>query len=258
MWRYPISILAHRGGGTLAPENTMAGLREGMARGFSAIEYDVMLARDGVPVVMHDPCLGRTVAGCGNVFDYDAAELAAMDAGGWFARRFEGEPVPLFVEFAQFCKAHGVWMNIEIKPAPGFDSETGRVVARIAAGMFADEIVAGEQAKVPLLSSFSQLALEAARAAAPEVPRALLMSELPADWERRAREVDVVAIHANHKHLTLELAGAVKQAGFALFCYTVNDPERAHELLGWGVDAFCTDRIDLIGPDFTGDAPVRK
>ncbi|MGB3428629.1 MAG: glycerophosphodiester phosphodiesterase family protein, partial [Burkholderiaceae bacterium] len=35
-----------------------------------------------------------------------------------------------------------------------------------------------------------------------------------------------------------------------LFCYTVNEPARARDLLAWGVDAFCTDRIDLIGPDF--------
>ena len=64
MWPYP-RILAHRGGGTLAPENTYAGLRCGMAAGFRAIEFDVMLARDGVPVVMHDPGLGRTVRGSG-------------------------------------------------------------------------------------------------------------------------------------------------------------------------------------------------
>ena len=72
----------------------MAGLREGMRRGFRAIEYDIMLARDGVPVVMHDPYLGRTVLGTGKVFDYDALELASMDAGSWFARANEGEPTP--------------------------------------------------------------------------------------------------------------------------------------------------------------------
>jgi glycerophosphoryl diester phosphodiesterase len=250
MWPYP-TILAHRGGGTLAPENTLAGVRRGMRAGFRAIEYDVMLARDGVPVVMHDPFLGRTVPGSGHVYDYDAAELAAMDAGGWLAAAFEGEPVPLFVEFAQFCKAHGVWMNIELKPAPGYESETGRVVARVAAAMFADDIAAGRLARAPLLSSFSQLALEAARDAAPQLPRACLMSELPPDWERRAREVGAVAIHVNHRHLTQRLALDVKAAGFGLFCYTVNDPARARELLGWGVDAFCTDRIDLIAPNFS-------
>lgn len=249
-WTYPERVLAHRGGGTLAPENTMAGLLEGMRRGFRAIEYDIMLARDGVAVVMHDPYLGRTVAGSGNVFDYDALELAAMDAGSWFGRAFDGEPVPLFVEYAGFCKAHGVWMNMEIKPAPGYDIETGGAVARIAAGMFADEIAAGRWDVVPLLSSFSELALEAAREVAPEVPRALLMSELPPDWERRVQAVGAVAVHVNHRHLTAELARAVKEAGLALFCYTVNEPARAREFFGWGVDALCTDRIDLIGADF--------
>ena len=247
-WTYPARVLAHRGGGTLAPENTMAGLLEGMRRGFRAIEYDIMLARDGVAVVMHDPYLGRTVAGSGHVFDYDALELAAMDAGSWFGRAFDGEPVPLFVEYAGFCKAHGVWMNMEIKPAPGYDIETGGAVARISAGMFADEIAAERWDAVPLLSSFSELALEAAREVAPEVPRALLMSELPPDWERRVQAVGAVAVHVNHRHLTAELARAVKEAGLALFCYTVNEPARAKELFGWGVDALCTDRIDLIGP----------
>jgi glycerophosphoryl diester phosphodiesterase len=249
MWPYP-KVLAHRGGGTLAPENTMAGLRRGMRAGFHAIEYDVMLARDGVPVVMHDPWLGRTVPGSGHVYDYDALELAGMDAGSWFAGAYEGEPVPLFVEFAQYCRAHGVWMNIELKPAPGYELETGGTVARIAAAMFAEEIAAGRLAQAPLLSSFSELALQAAREVAPALPRACLMSELPPDWERRAREVDAVAIHVNHRHLTQQQAGEVKAAGFGLFCYTVNDPARARRLLGWGVDAFCTDRIDLIGPDF--------
>jgi glycerophosphoryl diester phosphodiesterase len=249
MWPYP-KVLAHRGGGTLAPENTMAGLLCGMRAGFRAIEYDVMLARDGVPVVMHDPYLGRTVPGSGHVFDYDALELAGMDAGSWFAGTYEGEPVPLFVEFAQYCRAHGVWMNIELKPAPGYEIETGGVVARIAAAMFADELAAGQLARAPLLSSFSQHALEAARDVAPQLPRACLMSELPPDWERRAREVDACAIHLNHRHLTPRLAAEVKAAGFGLFCYTVNEPARARALLDWGVDAFCTDRIDLIGPDF--------
>ena len=249
MWPYP-KVLAHRGGGTLAPENTMAGLARGMQAGFRAVEFDVMLARDLVPVVMHDPYLGRTVPGSGHVHDYDALELAAMDAGGWFGREHEGEPVPLFVEFAQFCKVHGVWMNIELKPAPGYEIETGGVVARIAAAMFADELASGQLARAPLLSSFSIDALLASREVAPQLPRACLMSELAPDWERRAREVDAVAIHANHRHLTPQQARDVKAAGFGLFCYTVNEPARARALLDWGVDAFCTDRIDLIGPDF--------
>jgi glycerophosphoryl diester phosphodiesterase len=250
MWPYP-RILAHRGGGTLAPENTLAGVRRGMEAGFRAIEFDVMLARDGVPVVLHDPKLGRTVAGRGSVADIDALDLAARDAGAWFGPDYAGEPVPLFVEFAQYCKAHGVWMNIEIKPVPGFEAQTGAVVARLAAAMFADELAGGRVERAPLLSSFSEEALQAARDAAPTVPRAWLTSSIPPDWERRARALDAVAIHTDHKRLTAAAAAQVKAAGFGLFCYTVNEPARARELFGWGVDGLCTDRIDLIPPDFS-------
>ena len=249
VWPYPC-ILAHRGGGTLAPENTVAGLRCGMAAGFRAIEFDVMLARDGVPVVLHDPGLGRTVRGSGSVFEHDASELAAMDAGSWFGPAFAGEPVPLFDAFARLCKAHGIWMNIEIKPAPGYELETGRTVAQMTAALFADELASGDPAAAPLLSSFSDVALAAARAAAPTVPRACLISALGADWQARAAALDAHAIHTNHLHLSQAQARAVKDAGYGLFCYTVNDAGRARELLGWGVDAFCTDRIDLISPDF--------
>jgi glycerophosphoryl diester phosphodiesterase len=249
MWPYK-KVLAHRGGGKLAPENTIAALRCGLAHGFRAVEFDVMLARDGVPVAMHDPYLGRTVAGSGNVFDYDAAELAAMDAGAWFGKEFAGEPVPLFLDFAGFCKANSIWMNIEVKPAPGFEMETGKVVGEATRALFAAEIAAGEVAKVPLLSSFSEPALAAAQQAAPDVARGLLLDIIPRNWEPRARLLGAVAIHTSHKHLTAALAREIRLAGFGLFCYTVNNPIRARELLMWGVDGFCTDRIDLIGPDF--------
>lgn len=245
-WPYP-RVIAHRGGGTLAPENTLAAVKEGMQRGFRAIEFDVMLARDGVPVVMHDPYLGRTVAGSGNILDYDGAELAGMDAGSWFSAAYAGEPVPYFVAYAGFCKANGIWMNIEIKPVRGHEAATGGAVARIAAALFADQL--GTPA-APLLSSFSMDALAAAQAAAPDLARACLFDELPPDWQARTRALGAVAIHTNHQHLTEPAAQAIKAAGLGLLCYTVNRSARARDLLLWGVDALCTDRLDLIGPNF--------
>jgi glycerophosphoryl diester phosphodiesterase len=249
MWPYP-KVLAHRGGGKLAPENTLAAMRCGFEHGFRAVEFDVMLTADGVPILMHDDTLGRTVPGSGSIADISAAELTRRDAGAWFGAQFAGEPVPLFIDAARFCKGLGIWMNIEIKPAPGFDEATAETAAMVVGEVFAAEIAAGKTAQLPLFSSFSYAAVQAAQRAQPGVPRAWLVDRIPADWRDRLEQVDAVALHTNHKNLTPALAAEVKQAGYGLFCYTVNERERAAEIRAWGVDAFCTDRIDLIPFDF--------
>jgi len=253
MWPYP-KIIAHRGGGSLAPENTLAAFRCGATHGFRAVEFDVMLAKDGVPIVMHDPMLGRTVAGSGSVSDYMSHALTQMDAGTWFGQEYAGELVPTFEQVADFCIDNQLWMNIEIKPVPGFEEVTGRVVAQYTKRIFGDLLTREPhdpaRAGLPLLSSFSFEALQAAHKAAPEIPRALLLDQISADWQSKLKTLGAIAIDTNHQHLTLEQARAIKDAGYGLFCYTVNEPDRAHQILDWGVDAICTDRIDIIGADF--------
>lgn len=255
MWFYP-KIIAHRGGGALAPENTLAAMRCGLAHGFHAVEFDVMLSADSVPVLMHDPEFGRTVSGRGKISDATAGALSALDAGSWFGSEFTGEPVPTYEQVVNFCKANRIWMNVEIKPAPGFEIETGRVVAEYTRRLFSMELASCEQqadtAALPLFSSFSMDALAAAKTAAPGIPRGFLVDVIPPDWLDQLRMLDAVALHTNHKYLLPEKARAIKQAGYGLLCYTVNTPARATEILGWGVDALCTDRIDLIGPDWSG------
>ncbi len=247
-WPYP-RVIAHRGGGVLAPENTLAALRAGWQRGFRAAEFDVMLASDGVAVLMHDPEFGRTVPGSGQVARTPSALLQKMDAGSWFGPKFAEEPVPLFEDVLGFCRAHGIFMNIEIKPAPGHDERTGSVVAHLVA-RFCEETP--ELSPPPLLSSFSSTALESAQRAAPHLARGHLFGRVPKDWRSRLEALGCRAVHCDHRHLVQHEVDEISAAGFGVFCYTVNDPERARELLAWGVDAFCTDRIDLIGPDFGG------
>jgi len=262
LWPYP-KVVAHRGGGALAPENTLAALRCGLAHGFHAVEFDVMLSRDRIPVLMHDAQFGRTVSGAGSVPAMSAAELAGMDAGSWFGSAFGGEPVPTYAQAAAFCRAQAIWMNVELKPAAGFEAATGRVTAALTRQLFAAEIAAAgvdsdpDPRALPLFSSFSFEALSAARSGAPEIPRGLLVDAVPPDWRARLEELAAVALHVNHETLTPDLARQVRGAGFGLFCYTVNDPARAREILSWGVDGFCTDRIDLIGADFPAPAAAR-
>jgi glycerophosphoryl diester phosphodiesterase len=240
MWVYP-KIIAHRGGGSLAPENTLAALRCGLAYGFHAVEFDVMALDNGDCVLMHDSLCGRTVQAEGTVTRFSAAQLANMDAGSWFSPAFAGEPVPEFAAAIAFCLEHGIWMNAEIKPAPGKEAETGRLVAQMCASLPTGAV---------LLSSFSVTALQSAMEVAPEVPRALLVEQVPPDWLQQLQLLDAHALHVKAAHLTQAQAQAIKKAGIGLFCYTVNDPKEAQRLLAMGVDAFCTDRIDIIPSDF--------
>lgn len=244
MWPYP-KVLAHRGAGKLAPENTLAAMRCGMEYGYRAVEFDVMLSKDGVPVLMHDPEFGRTVQGQGAVATTLSSELLKLDAGAWFAEKYRGETVPSYESVVLFCRQNGIFMNVEIKPAPRFEAKTGEVVAQTTLAMYG-----ALSEEFPLFSSFSIEALMAAKRVAPQVPRGFLTDQIQENWREAMQEIGAVALHTNHKHLTSALAAQVKQAGFGLFCYTVNTVERAHEIRSWGVDGFCTDRIDLIAADF--------
>ncbi|HWA14127.1 MAG TPA: glycerophosphodiester phosphodiesterase [Burkholderiales bacterium] len=242
-WPYP-RIIAHRGGGLLAPENTLAGLRLARNLGFQAVEFDVKLAEDGTPILMHDDTLERTTDGRGAVADCSYEELSSLDAGGWFGNEYAGEPVPSFAAAAALCREAGLWANVEIKPNPGQDRETGETVARMARMLWAGAD------RPPLLSSFSPLSLEAAAVEAPELPRGLLVSTVPSNWEALMRRLQCVALHASCRHLDADRIKAIHAAGYGVLAYTVNDSELAVDLLDWGVDALVTDQLDAITPNF--------
>jgi glycerophosphoryl diester phosphodiesterase len=242
-WPHP-RIVAHRGGGALAPENTLGAIRHGASLGFRAVEFDVMLAGDGTPVLMHDETLARTTNGAGEVPRTPYAELRRLDAGAWMGERWRGERVPSFVEAGRLCRELGLWANVEIKPAKGYERATGE-----AAALMARDIWQGAE-RPCLLSSFSVEALEAAQAAAPELPRGWIVRPVPEDWRRTLGRLGCVSLHCKHQLLEGAQADAVRAAGYALLCWTVNDPAAARKLLGWGAEGIITDALDVIGPDF--------
>ena len=239
-WPFP-RLIAHRGAGTLAPENTLAALAVAVRYGYRAVEIDVMLSSEGTPFLIHDERLDRTTTGTGSVAWARDAELRALDAGRWHSGRFAGEPLPTLGDAIRRCLELGLWANLEIKPATGHEAQTGEAVAR--------RVLQAWQGPPPLLSSFSAIALEAARRIAPELPRALLLGAFTTDWRAEAEQLGCVAIHSKARKTTRAHIAAVRQAGFALACYTVNDPGEAERLFAAGVDAIFTDRPDRIRAD---------
>ena len=242
-WPYP-RVVAHRGGGTLTPENTLAGMRKASELKFGGVEFDVMLTADATPILMHDETLERTTNGKGSIAATAYRDLARLDAGSWFGSEFAGEPVPSFEQAGKLCIELGLWANVEIKPVKGYEAETGNAAALIARELWRGAAVQ------PLLSSFQAASLIAARAAAPELDRGALTEKIPANWREWMRELDCVSLHCNQKYLAAEQVAEVHAAGYWMFCYSVNEPQRARELFDWGVDAIVTDRLDLIAPDF--------
>ena len=242
-WPYP-RVVAHRGGGKLAPENTLEAIDTGARLGLKMIEFDAKLSADNVVFLLHDDDVDRTSNGHGAAKALSYAQLEALDAGSWFDVKFAGARMPTLAQVAARCKEHGLAANVEIKPCEGRDVETGRVVAQEAARLWADAETA------PLLSSFSYAALAAAREAAPDLPRGMLYGDVPGDWHAQTAALACVSLHADHRKLNEALVAQIKDSGLRILAYTVNDPERARLLARWGVDAICTDRIDLIGADF--------
>jgi glycerophosphoryl diester phosphodiesterase len=237
-WPYP-RLVAHRGAGKLAPENTLAAFRLGHAHGLRMAECDVKLSADGVAFLLHDATLDRTTGGRGRADALAWRELALLDAGAWHSPAYAGEPLPTLAAIAAFCRANGVALNIEIKPTPGRERETGAAVAIDAARLWHGAEVP------PLLSSFSEAALAAAQEAVPALPRAYLCDRLPSDWLARCAALGCVALDAKHTLLDAGVIDAAHAAGLRVAAWTVNDTARARELAALGPDMLITDAVDL-------------
>ena len=238
-WRYP-KLAAHRGAGKLAPENTLAAFRLGYQHGYRMAEFDVKLSADGIAFLLHDATLDRTTNARGRADALTWRELSQLDAGSWHSPWYAGEPLPALATVARWSRANGVAVNIEIKPTPGRERETGAAVAVDAKALWSGEPVP------PLLSSFSEAALEAARDAAPELPRAYLTEALPDDWRERLMKLGCIAVDIKHTLLTKARVDEFHGAGMRIATWTANEPAKVADLLAWGVDTLITDAVDVI------------
>jgi glycerophosphoryl diester phosphodiesterase len=238
-WSFPFWI-AHRGAGKLAPENTLAAFRLGASHGYTAFECDVKLSADGVPFLLHDDTLDRTTSVTGPAASRSWSELSRLDAGSWHSAAYAGEAPASFEALAAFCVANGYALDLEIKPSPGTDGETGRAVGQCVRQLW--------RGTPPLLSSFKTQALVGARETAPDLHRALLLDSLWPGCMEMAASLDCVAIITKHDLMSADLLRQIHSAGHRALVYTVNDPARAGALIALGIDGIVTDAVDRLGP----------
>jgi glycerophosphoryl diester phosphodiesterase len=219
-------VIGHRGAAAYAPENTLASFREARRRGATWVEIDVKLTRDGVPIVMHDASLERTMGIDRLVAETPRAELPA--------------DVPTFEEAIACFAELGLGCNVEIKPCEGRERETARATVETLRRSWPARL------PPPLLSSFKDASLAAAKEAAPEFARAILIDDIQDSWRSRADAVGAVGVNTSGKRLTAPRAVEILAADYILSVYTINDGAIARALVGMGVHCIITDAPDIV------------
>jgi glycerophosphoryl diester phosphodiesterase len=242
---------AHRGGASLAPENTLAAFDNGIALGADGLELDVRLSRDGGVVVHHDHLLERTTNLRGPVSTYTTDELARADAGFRFHRDgtfpFRGQEigVPSLAQVLDRYRKVPIIIEMKINSLE-LARRTIDVVRRADA---VDRVCLGSFGLRAIWAARSADPAVATSAAREEVRLALYRSwcrwpvmraayggyQVP-EWSGMTRVVSPRFVEAAHR------------AGHRVQVWTVNRSDDARRLLGWGVDGLITDRPDLIVP----------
>jgi glycerophosphoryl diester phosphodiesterase len=234
------AVIGHRGAAASAPENTLGSMRKAHEFGASWVEFDVRLSGDGRCIVLHDDTIDRTTDCTGEAARLSFEALQHCDAGSWFSPDFAGERIPALEEVIALLGTLGLGANVEIKPARGQEEATARATVATLRQSWPAHL------PPPLLSSFAPESLSAARDAAPELKRGHLFRRLPRDWRSRAEALGCATIHCDERHLTRAQIRTVREAGYPLLAYTVNDPARASDLIGSGLTGIfsdCPDRI---------------
>ncbi len=213
-------LIGHRGAAALAPENTMPSFVKAYECGATAIEFDVRLTKDGVPVILHDEDLKRVAGVEARVADLSLEELRKFKV-------FGEAPVPTLEEVLSFASGK-LAVDVELK----VEGAERKVVSLL------EKYGLKERA---LITSFLPQALSRIKSVEPGLRVGLLVDEWSDDHFETAREVGACALLPRYTNVTPDVVEKVKEEGYALIVWTVNEPSEAARLLEMGVDGIITD-----------------
>jgi glycerophosphoryl diester phosphodiesterase len=243
-------VVAHRGASASAPENTLAAFALALEEGADGVEFDVRLAGDGVPVVIHDATLERTALRAGRVAAHTSRELGETDAGSWFNLKFPSaaresfarEGVPTLASVFELLRRRARVIYVEIKCEAREDFRP--LVARVV------ETVRGAGVEgVAVVESFNLAAVAEAKRLAPEVRAAALFEPKSVRGLRLRRLIVGRAIACGAQEVALHRAlartsvvEAARRAGLQSVVWTADHPAWARRALALGLRAVITNR----------------
>lgn len=216
-------IIAHRGASGHAPENTMAAFQLAMDHQVDGIELDVMLSKDGHPVVIHDSTVDRTTNGTGRVNEMTLKELQALDAGN-------GERIPTLAEVLETFGGQYL-INIDLK---NFVSPFDRLPIIVA-----EMLNQKGFSKSVMISTFNPFNLRRFRRHCPEVKMGLLTVKNQAKlffWQLFPHD----ALHPHFRDVDQGLVEAVHASQREVNVWGVDDPDEIRRLARLCVDSIIT------------------
>jgi glycerophosphoryl diester phosphodiesterase len=232
LWDDPPRLVAHRGAPRVATENTLASFRAAVEGGARAIELDVHLARDGVPVVHHDPALGRVTKGRGLLDEKDAAELRALG-------------IPTLGDVLGAIPRE-VLLDVELKGDLGNSGELpARVLAAVDAADARDRVLA-TSFDPELAHAYATLARRPGGAIVP----------FPVSPEDLAELPDLPFVMMADDAILPEVVAPLVAAGRRVVAWTVNDAARARRLLAMGCAGVITDDAARLARELAAAPPA--
>jgi glycerophosphoryl diester phosphodiesterase len=262
----PIAF-AHRGGAGEAPENTLAAFEIAVALGYTYLETDVHLTRDGVLVAFHDDRLDRVTDRTGAIAGLGIAEVEAADPGHAFSpdggRTFPFRGCGIRVPRLEEILAR--WPDARINIDPKSDACVRPLAALL------DRLGAWERVCV---GSFSDRrlrrirALGRGRACTSMGPQAVALARLTAaSGLMRRLGADCIQVPISRGRIpivTERFIAAAHRAGLPVHVWTINEETTINQLLDLEVDGIMSDRLRLLrsvlrgrGVALTGASAVR-
>ncbi|MET7755721.1 glycerophosphodiester phosphodiesterase family protein [Streptomyces sp. NPDC005389] len=235
----PVTVIAHRGASSAAPENTLIAGEVARRGGAVWIENDVQPSEDGVPYVLHDATVDRTTDGTGPIRSLTSGELDSLDAGSWFAPAFAGAHVPTLEAQLADLRLRGGRLLLEVKGQHTYD-QVRRIVELVREQGMSDRV---------FVQSFEVTHLRYVHELAPELPLGLLRDTLDADPVALAEDLHLASYNPSDRALSTrpEVVGDLHAAGVAVNVWTVDTPARWKALDALGVDGIITNRPTELG-----------
>lgn len=248
-------ILGHRGAAGSAPENTLLAFARCLEQGGHAIESDVQVSSDGVPVLLHDPEVRRISDGLGSVEALTLADLEKLDAGYHFtieergtaepdddaAFRGQGLRIPSLREaFEAFPDAR---FNLEIKTAANDAvAKVVRLVDELGRGQ-RTLLTAGDDAIMrELRETLADREVDVATSASLAEVVAVVRSAVDASQPpAEVRALQIPPDFAGQDLVTPDLLAHAKRHEIQVHVWTINEPDEMTRLLDLGVDGIVTD-----------------